>query len=222
MVDITRLFNKLTLKTEDTGKQFEMSICLAYGIDYVGKYKYPIIQDPRLEHLNDLFPGPLEHIAKNGSRYDFVSTSTMEYLSAKSTKAGDKICPQVIGQASKKKFRNFFGAPEDIKGYILDNINNLLNVYYQHTFDASIIFYNKKRDKLKFIKPIKDIDFDLLDLSFSRTRDTWNESNTLRLNATDTIGEFQVHNNRDCIKFRWNLEKILKLFPDHFTVSLII
>jgi hypothetical protein len=32
-----------TLKTEDTGKMFEMAICLAYGIPYDGKYKYDMV-----------------------------------------------------------------------------------------------------------------------------------------------------------------------------------
>jgi len=33
-----------------------------------------------------------------------------------------------------------------------------------------------------------------------------------------TIGEFQVHNRRDCIKFRWSFEKLLSLFKVHFEI----
>ena len=45
--------------TEDTGKIFEMAICLAYGILYDGKYKYsmemPEKIKPRLTKLVELF-----------------------------------------------------------------------------------------------------------------------------------------------------------------------
>ena len=221
MADITRLFNKLAIvRTEDTGKEFEMSICLAYGIEYVGKYKYSLIHQPGLEKLPGLFPGPIQHIAKNGSRYDFVSTSTGKYLSAKSTKKGDKVCPQVIGQMSKKKFRDYFCIPDDqsIKEYTLLNAPGMMEKYFDHTFDADIIYYNKKKDEIKFIQRVSSIDFSSCNLLFSRpTADRWNESNTLKI-ETHTIGEFQVHNNRDCVKFRWNIEKLLKLFPDHFLI----
>ena len=35
----------MVLKTEDTGKMFEMAICYAYGIEYNGKYKYSMELD---------------------------------------------------------------------------------------------------------------------------------------------------------------------------------
>ncbi len=37
----------------------------------------------------------------------------------------------------------------------------------------------------------------------------WNESTSISIN-NNTIGEFQIHKNRDCIKFRWFFEKLLK------------
>jgi hypothetical protein len=43
----------------------------------------------------------------------------------------------------------------------------------------------------------------------------WNESTGLLVD-NNTIGEFQVHNHRDCIKFRWVFEKLLDVFKDHF------
>ena len=228
-MDITRFFNKLTIvpdakqiKTEDTGKEFEMSICLAYEIDYVGKYKYRLIEFPRLKQLTELFPGPLIHIAKAGSRYDFQS-ETGEYLSAKSNKSGNKVCPQVIGQASKKKFCEYFKIEQtvNLKEYIFSNIKELLGIYFDYTFDASIIYYNKKKDSIKFIKTLKKIDWNVQELIFTRNLEEWNESNSIKLN-TITIGEFQFHNNRDCIKFRWNFEKIIFLFSEHFNIINII
>jgi len=61
----------MTLQTEDTGKMFEMAICLAYGIPYDGKYKYsmelPEKLKPRLSKLIDIFP-KCRHTAKKGGR----------------------------------------------------------------------------------------------------------------------------------------------------------
>ena len=73
--------------TEDTGKIFEMAICLAYGILYDGKYKYsmeiPEKLKPRLTKVVELFP-MCSHTAKKGARYDFTSlTDETKHLSAK-------------------------------------------------------------------------------------------------------------------------------------------
>ena len=81
-----------TLLTEDTGKMFEMAICLAYGIPFDGKYKYgmelPIALQPRLAKLPTLFP-KCTHSAKRGARYDFTCIDdTTKHLSAKTIKKG--------------------------------------------------------------------------------------------------------------------------------------
>jgi len=46
---------------------------------------------------------------------------------------------------------------------------------------------------------------------------SWNESTTIKIN-NKTIGEFQIHNHRDCIKFRWAFENLLDIFKDHFDI----
>jgi hypothetical protein len=105
---------KNKILTEDTGKMFEMSICLAYGIPYNGIYKYsmkiPESIKNRLSKLIDLFPLCL-HSGNNGGRYDYTSViDKTKHLSAKSSKKGTgKICPQVIGQSQPKKFCEIIG-----------------------------------------------------------------------------------------------------------------
>ena len=52
--------------------------------------------------------------------------------------------------------------------------------------------------------------------SFTKSLENWNESNTLKYSINDTekpisIGEFQVHKNRYCFKFRFNIKNILKI-----------
>jgi hypothetical protein len=216
--------------TEDLGKIFEMAICLSYEIEYNGKYKYSLeeadIIKERIYKLKDVFPYKIKHIAKNGNKYDFVSLENEDiHLSAKTTKKDGKVCPQVIGQPSKKKFCEFFGLDlqynlEQIKQYIQDNINALLNIYTLNTFDCPVIYYNKHKNLLLFVKLKENINWTNFDITFSHVikNKKWIESSSIIINNNNTIGEFQIHNHRDCIKFRWSFEKILNLFKDNFEI----
>ena len=215
--------------TEDLGKIFEMAICLSYEIEYDGKYKYRLeeahIIKERIYKLKDVFPYKIKHIAKNGNKYDFVSLENEHiHLSAKTTKKDGKVCPQVIGQPSKKKFCEFFGVDlqynlEQIKQYIQDNVNALLNSYALNTFDCPVIYYNKHKNLLLFVKLKENINWTNCDITFSHVikNKKWIESSSIIIN-NNTIGEFQIHNHRDCIKFRWSFEKILNLFKDNFEI----
>lgn len=219
--------------TEDLGKIFEKGVCLLYGIEYDGKYKYSIedaqkVSD-RIVKLKDLFPHNIRHSAKNGNQYDFTGTEDDTIrLSAKTTKKDGKVCPQVIGQPSKKKFCDFFGLDptqnlEQIKQYIDGgNVSKMLNIYFKTTFDCPIVYYNKKKDLLLFIKTLSEIDWTQCVIEFSHIKKNkvWSESSTISINNV-TIGEFQVHNHRDCIKFRWAFENILEIFKTHFEIVTI-
>ena len=218
-----------TLQTEDLGKIFEMAICILYGIPFDGKYKYSMEKAEKLKDriigLNEAFPHKLKHTAKRGNRYDFtgVEDDTIK-LSAKTTKKDGKVCPQVIGQPSKKKFCQFFDidlkyTSDQIKTYIISNINIMLDSYFEHTFDCPIIYYNEKTNKLQFIKLKNKIDWNSYTIEFSHQKNnkTWNESSTISINNI-TIGEFQLHNHRDNIKFRWAFENVLNMFSESFEI----
>ena len=218
-----------TLKTEDLGKIFEMAICLLYEIPFDGKYKYSLeesnIIKTRIQPLKTEFPHKLKHTAKNGSQYDFSGEDDETIkLSAKTTKKDGKVCPQVIGQPSKKKFCEFFNIDLsvsllEIKDYIILNIANMLNIYFDLTFDCPIIYFNKKTNVLQLINLKEKIDWSnyLIEFSHIKKNKQWNESSTISINNT-SIGEFQLHKHRDCIKFRWCFEKLLKHFVKSFTV----
>lgn len=219
--------------TEDLGKIFEKAICLLYEIEYDGKYKYgdeeaTIIKD-KLHKLKQLFPHNIKHIAKNGSKYDFVSTDDKQMkLSAKTTKKGAKVAPQVIGQPSKKKFCEFFGIDllcslEQIKNYIETNVSSLLEKYALNTFDCPIVYYNKHTNMILFITLKESINWENCDISFTHMTNNkkWNESTSIRINGK-TIGEFQIHNHRDNIKFRWSFENLLDEFNENFNIEKII
>jgi hypothetical protein len=223
---------KKMVVTEDLGKIFEMAICLLYEIPYVGKYKYSISKAEeiknKIENLKLLFPYSLRHTAEKGNQYDFTGIESPERkLSAKSTKKDGKVCPQVIGQPSKKKFCQYFDIEqtftlEQIKDYIQINISNLLKIYFEHTFDCSVIYYNEKSKLTWFIDKIQDITWKNFAFEFSHIQNNkkWNESTTIKINNI-SIGEFQVHNHRDCIKFRWCFENLVNMFSECFVITVI-
>jgi len=205
------------LKTEDFGKIFEMAICLLYSIPFDGKFKYSITDSEsliqRLLRLKDHVV-VTRHIAKRGNRYDFLLDHDDKYLSAKTNKNGAKVCPQVIGQPSQKKFKEFFKLHIDlsldgIKEFINESLNEILEKYFEYTFDCDIIYYNKPKDILLLIKQQPPINF--TECHLSKNPSSWRESSTVKYNNT-SIGEFQIQNHRDCIKFRWDFLKLLSVF----------
>lgn len=217
--------------TEDLGKIFEKAICLCFDdIPYDGIYKYSLDEAEklsiRIKKIKDNYPYELTHTASKSNRYDFTGKIDSSIkLSAKTTKKDGKVCPSVIGQPSKKNFCNFFKITKEnsdteyIKKFIIQNAKQMLNNYEEYTFDCPILYYNKKTDKCLFIIKIQNIEWEKYDISFSHITKNkkWNESTTITIDNI-SIGEFQVHNHRDCIKFRWAFEKILKKFKDVFDI----
>ena len=229
-IETEPILQQKKVMTEDLGKIFEMAICLLYEIDYDGKYKYSFEEalkiKEKLHKLKNVFPLKIKHIAKNGNKYDFESEDNDSiHLSAKTTKKDAKVCPQVIGQPSKKKFCEFFGLDltfnlEQIKNYIELNVKQMLEIYCLNTFDCPIVYYNKHKDLILFIKLKEKINWINYDITFSHIvkNKKWNESSSIIVNNI-TIGEFQIHNHRDCIKFRWSFEKLLDLFKGNFDIT---
>jgi len=216
-----------TVQTEDLGKKFEMGICLLYGIPYDGKYKYSMeeaekIRD-RIAPLLNIFSHQIRHTAKNGSQYDFTGLHDETIrLSAKTTKKDGKVAPQVIGQPSRKKFCDVFGIAdtsnlEEIKSYIEVNAQLMLEKYFDTTFDCPILYYNQHKDIVQFIRLVSKVDWSSQVIQFTKTGAAWNESSSIKIGKV-TIGEFQVHNHRDCIKFRWSFEKLIELFKESFEI----
>lgn len=214
------------VKTEDLGKTFEMAICLLYGTPYDGIFKYSIkeatLLKDKLFKLKEILPYEMKHISSNGNKYDFGDN--VHTLSAKTTKKNSKVCPQVIGQPTKKKFCEFFAIEpsfslDQIKQYIEYNISDLLGIYISNTFHCPIIYYNQHKHTILFIKMNEPIIWKNNEISFTHIKKNkkWNESSSIIVNGI-TIGEFQVHNHRDNIKFRWSFEKLLNTFKEHFNI----
>lgn len=219
-----------TLLTEDTGKIFEMAICLAFGISYDGPFKYSMERaeqlKTRLLPINNLFP-TCRHTARKGARYDFTSlTDESVHLSAKSTKKDGKVAPQVIGQAQPATFCKILDIPftnrTDLKQYIQTHIRSILPILAQYTFDCAILYYNEKKDTIRYITQTKEIDWTLYDFQWTQPWNTWKNSTTLKLlkdGTTCSLLEFQFHSKgRDNLAIRWFYEQFLEQFSSHFTI----
>jgi hypothetical protein len=220
-------------KTEDTGKTLEYAICLAYNIPYNGPFKYSVEEAqalvPRLkmgliEHK--LFP-QCTHTAEKGSRYDYTaSDDASQHLSAKSTKDKGKVAPQVIGQPTPQKFCNLIGVPltdvYNLKKYIQENINSILPLLDTYTFDSSILYYNKKKDTIQFIKLVTPIVWSNYQYSWTTPYNKWTNSTTLHISTPGQksvpLVEFQFHSTRKNMAIRWCFDAFLKFFQNNLTI----
>jgi len=223
--------------TEELGKVAEMAVCSVFTTAFVGAFNYETKEAEKLKFrftkLSGLFQyKTVKHTGTKNGRYDITGTNddgTVGYLSIKSSKSQKgRVCPQVIGQPCHNVFCDYFKLPktsnqDDIKRFIITNIATLLAEYFNHTFDCDIFYYNENRDKCIYVKTIKPVEWKELQFAFTRGIGEWKESSTLHLvngnNKPTTIGEFQVHNNRNGIKFRWIFENVLQLFSESFDIK---
>jgi hypothetical protein len=220
-----------TLKTEDTGKMFEMAICLAYNIPYDGKYKYSMVIPTRLKNrlmkLTELFPKCF-HTAKRGSRYDFTSVENSEiHLSAKTTKKGvGKVAPQVIGQSQPEKFCEMLEIPfstiDKLKEYLQTNMSSILSKMENYTFDCPNIYYNEGTNEITYIRKLenKQIKWDEYEYEWTCKWELWTNSSTLKIKTSKgfiSLAEFQFHTkSRTNMAIRWCYQNVLNIFKDYF------
>ena len=214
------------VRTEDTGKQLEMAICLAYNTPYVGPYKYGMEEPERLApRLRNLLP-PLEgvyHSAEKGAVYDFTAPGE-QHLSAKSTKkTGAKVAPQRVGQASVPDFCDRMGLPQmkpdQLKAYIQENIESLLPSFEEWTFDCPILFFDKQKDSLSLINRESNFRWAGRTFTWTRPADKWANSSTLKVDGVSVM-EIQFHTTRKNVVCRWCFEKVLSLHSEHLSVVL--
>ena len=225
----------MTLRTEDTGKMFEYSLCRALDIPYDGKYKYEYPNQDLIDRLSSFNYTKWKHIASNGSPYDFIDEDG-NYLSLKSTKGRNKkVAPQIIGQVKKEKFCDLLKishiSEKDLKIYIRENINNILSIFETHTFDCPVLYYNKKTNKILYIKQIKPINWDQYTMSWTndfginpKTDELYTSSSygvkSVNGNKRSPICEIQFHRkSRVNMANRWHFENLLRLFNDNFEIE---
>jgi hypothetical protein len=225
---------KPTLRTEDTGKMFEMAICKAYNITYHGKYKYSYELAERLcsrlqTSLTTLFP-QCEHTAADRSPYDFTAVENQElHLSAKTVKRGAaKVAPQVIGQASPKTLcthlNTIYTTDLELKCYIQGNITQVLDLMTKHTFGCPNIYFHQQKNTIKYVTMTEPIDWSTYTYTWTKDWQQWNNSTICKIQPPSggkpvSIAEFQFHTkSRKNMAIRWYYDNFLEVFKHHLDV----
>lgn len=198
------------------------------------------MQDCIIDAFNCL-PKPVKHTGnlpglRGGNSkcsYDFVLTGN-KTLSVK-TNIGKKVCPPEVGQPNDKTCYLYFGKFTNndhidsviFKTMVYEYIDKMLPIYVEHMFDSDYllrIFIDKEnalRTGCIFNYEIfeknhgTNFKWDRSKIDFSKKIiEEWNESNTLYYDGV-SIGEFQVHSHRNCFKFRFNFDNLLKIMQNN-------
>jgi adenine-specific DNA-methyltransferase len=214
----------LVKSSESIGIITEMMLCKAFNIEFNTKRSnYSVIDEVSQDvchSLRDYFGKKLilkEHVGHKNEYYDFL-TSAGKTVSVKTNITGNKVCPQNIGQVSLKRFKektNFsqVNSCQDFKDLVMSHTQELLGIYLKNLFccDTTLHFqYNSGKttayEKTEEISLIPGLEY-----KFTKTAETWNESNTMSIKVGEkfkSLVEFQVHNKRDCLKARFNSDTI--------------
>lgn len=232
-------------KTEIIGISAEIGIADYYGVSIDSNYRKRgnenIVETvksiiPNLEK-DFKFPRPIIHEAEDRNPVDFILEDQMT-LSVKTNKRNSNmVAPQIIGQPTANTYFNYFNkyldinVPENRKDKVrlfkeisINEIDVVMEHYWSNLFHCDYMIYifdfldkngNIKTSPTyvgftKLESPLWDKD----KFTFTQTIDSWNESNTVKYNNI-TIGEFQAHNNRDTLKFRFNIRNLYNSIIKH-------
>lgn len=212
--------------TEDLGKIAEKALCVLAKTAFDGAFKYAAADvDTLVNRFRPLEPlvGGFVHSGRRSNLHDFEAPDGRA-LSVKTVKNKGqwKVCPQILGQTTRKKFAATRGIAAEIpaiKAHILESTPALLRVYEETTFHCPVLFYAKGENKVLWIERTAPIPWETVALTFSHIENhkEWNESTSLKIGGT-SLGEFQIHAHRDGVKFRFNLKALLATFPASFSV----
>ena len=235
MSSLLELLQDQKMTSETLGITAEKTVCDIFKLEFPSNFLHryssklekelmPVIESA-FEHLpaatihTGSMPG--ERGGESKCSYDFLLEDNKE-LSLK-TNTGKMVCPPEVGQPSAATCYLYFKEYIDedhingpiFKKMVLESVDKLIPIYISHLFDSDYLLWIYKYDS-DFVYKIFDKQFASSMVwnkeLFSFTKPTieeWNESNTLKYDGI-SIGEFQVHKARDCYKFRFNLENLVK------------
>ena len=194
----------------------------------------PIVKGVFAEHN---ISNPIKHIAEDQNPIDFILKNNQTLSIKTNQRKLGKAAPQNIGQPTAETYWKYFsdfadGAiPADYKSKAkmfkrvsIARIDEVLTRYWENIFDCDMLihFYDfldkdgKLKSEPKYIVLNKKESpvWRREKITFTQNLNTWNESNTVKYCGV-SIGEFQVHNNRNCFKFRFNMDGLSYLIEEH-------
>lgn len=220
--------------TEELGILVEKAMCNIMNVTFNTKRKYDSLPKEVYDDINytvgpELKRMKMNHTGNLNMKYDFVDDYG-KTMSIKTIMSGNKICPQSIGQCSFRSFNSKTGlnleSKNDFKKYFMDNKDDLLRQYLYNCIccDKTIV-YKFQSGFIYIIDKCGEVEFaSNLYFDTSKTIKDWNESNTIYVNYVDrqqcsktlSLGEIQIHNNRDCIKFRFNVDSLVDMIRNNY------
>ena len=240
MSSLLDLLVEQKINSETLGMTAEKTICDLFKLEYPKNfYKRCSVRleetlFPVVKKAFNFLPNAVKHTGSmRGERggeskcsYDFLLKGSKE-LSLK-TNTGKMVCPPEVGQPCAKTcfmyFKDFISEDhidgEIFKRMVLENIEKLIPIYINHLFDSDFllwIFKSGNNFDYRIFK--KGFAFNMVwkkdFFSFSKpTLEVWSESNSVKYKGI-SIGEFQVHKERNCFKFRFNLENLMKVVEEN-------
>lgn len=239
MDNMLPLIREAKANNETLGMTAELSICGEFELDFPedmrerGSYTIAAKLEKPIHEAFKKLPRPVRYTGnekgKRGKRskcpYDFVLEGD-KTLSLK-TNYGKMVCPPEVGQPGAETcymyFKDFIEGDEvteeTFKRMVLDHVQDIIPIYLSHLFDSDYLLRIRESPPRSgtyvhtIIRKGTGARFHWDPSRFSFTQPTmkdWNESNTVRYDGI-SLGEFQVHKNRNCYKFRFNFDNLLKI-----------
>ena len=234
LVKNTQLFTRVN--NETLGITTEFAFCKIYNITNninTNRVNNSLLQklEEKIEEFKKEYPFLKinEHLGCNNGSIDFkCEDGKTVSIKTNKTKSGPKMCPQNIGQPSRKtfiKFNNLDSNLDDdqLKQFIINNTDNLVKKYYDNLFCCDyLIWLYRGINNVFDLRILKKEKYPLIENKFSfsryvkeddiintKSKKKWAEGSTLYYDGR-SIGEFQFHKKRDNVKFRFYIKKLLE------------
>lgn len=201
--------------TETIGLWVEMLLCKIHKIQFntTRSYINDLKFDIEGELTNCLTNATknlklIEHTGSKNNAYDFLMDRDLG-VSIKTNISNDKCCPPKVGQTTLSKMN--FTDNNQFKRWVMEDPGKTFEFYSNAMFEAEhTVYVNFTSGEVYTIskQDVKHIDKGRF--TFTRTIETWNESCSMKLDGK-TIAEFQIHNNRNAIKCRLVMGRLLEL-----------
>lgn len=188
-----------------------------------------------IDEILTKIPKITTHLGTDNKSEDFALKDGT-FLSVKSNISTPKVCPNTIGQISRDKWLQFFKDEETknenedtiqkIKDRFYNNPSLIINKYLKFLFSHEYLLwlYNTENAFQYKILKVQSFTFDKDRIEFTRSREMFNESVTVKYIIKDdpkythftcqkpiSFGEFQIHSNRNGVKFRFHMVGLLKI-----------
>ena len=130
-----------------------------------------------------------------------------------------ELLPQLVPEGSDPKRLSYADSAKLFKQVALTDTVTLLTEYWKNLFDCDYLIYVydvltssnqlSRSPSARLFEKSRSPQWEKSKISFTQSLATWNESCTVKYYGI-SIGEFQVHNNRDCFKFRFNISGLIE------------